>query len=112
MSEQYEKEELELETISMERAVVVGEALEWLEKTDQWKTLIEEELITNKALASVSLLGFPDTKAQGYRPDVMEDLVAISNFQYFLLMVKNFHKAAIDDTQAMIDEGVIEDSVL
>jgi len=77
------------------------DVLERLEKNPDFKEIILDGYMKEKALDSVSLLAEPSTKTQGRRPDVMEDLVAISNLQYFLFMIHQLGEGARQD---MLDE--------
>lgn len=64
------------------------QSLEKLESNKDFKKLILEGYLKDKALASVSLLARQDIKSNGKRPNVMEDLVAISTLQDYFEMVK------------------------
>ena len=66
--------------------------------------------VGQKALDSISLLAVDQIKKQGVRPDIMEDLVAISNLGEYFRMLKNFHAGAVQDLQAA--EGPDEESEL
>ena len=79
-----------------EHAVKMGKALSRLQDNKDFKTLILEGYLKDKALASVSLLAVPQIKASGQRADIMEDLVASSNLAYFLQMVENAYVEATD----------------
>jgi hypothetical protein len=70
------------------------DSLERLEKNEDFKKVIVNYYIKSKALDSVSLLAHPGIKKQGQRADVMEDLVAISNLQYALFMVRQLGEGA------------------
>jgi len=96
-----EKDQVELETVERDQWIKRVEALERLERNDDFKMLILEGYLRDKVLESVSLLGIPEIKKQGHRPDVMEDLIACSNLQYYLAMVKNLGSVAKEDR----DEG-------
>ena len=82
-----------LETIEVNHNVEMGEALTRLRQNPDFQRLILEGYLREKVLASVSLLGVPQIKDQGRRPEVMEDLVAASNLQYFFQQVDNFYEA-------------------
>ena len=64
------------------------EALERLEKNEDFKKVILEGYFKDKAINGVSLLASPQIKAQGKRADVMESLVAISHLQDYFLVIK------------------------
>ncbi len=93
MSNQQEQQVLETGE-SLEHALVMGEALDRLRKNPDFKTVITEGYLEGKVLASVSLLAVPQIKASNRRPNIMEDLVAASNLQYFLQMVDQAHEGA------------------
>lgn len=86
--------ETELETVDVSYWADQLDALERLQKNPDFKKIITDGYIKTKALDSVSLLAVPSIKTQGQRPDIMEDLVAISNLQYHFLMVKNLGEGA------------------
>lgn len=92
-----EPTELELETTSAIYEVDLLEALERLEKNPDFKKIIVDGYLKEKALESVSLLAHPAIKQRGQRPDVMEDLVAISNLKYYLFMIKQLGEGAKAD---------------
>lgn len=90
---------VELETADNQYWVDLYESLGRLYDNDDFKRVILNGYLKDKALESVSLLGVPALKRSGERPDVIEDLVAISNLQYFFQMVKNFGSAAKEDLE-------------
>lgn len=96
--------EVESETAELNHAIQLGEALERLENNEDFKFLILESYLEEKALSSVSLLSIPQIKAENKRGDVMEDLVAISNLKYYFRMVKAFHNSAKEDLTALNSE--------
>ena len=77
----------ELETVDVQYWVDMLESLERLEKSPDFKKVMLDGYIREKALDSVSLLANPAIKKRNERGDVMEDLVAISNLQYYLRMI-------------------------
>jgi len=101
-------EQLELETQEIAHWADLADAVERLEKNPDWKKVIEEGYMKQKALDSVSLLAVPDIKAGGKRTDVMEDLVAISNLQYHLMMIKQLGAGAKADL-AELEGPEVED---
>jgi hypothetical protein len=88
------QEQIELETIEINHHLEMGEALLRLEQNPDFKKVILDGYFREKALASVSLLAVPQIKQQGQRPDIMEDLVATSNLQYFFQTIHNFYQGA------------------
>ena len=77
----------DLETVEVQYWVDMLESLERLEKNPDFKKVMLDGYIREKALDSVSLLAKPAIKKRNERGDVMEDLVAISNLQYYLRMI-------------------------
>ena len=99
-----EKQEL----AGLEHAISMGEAWLRLQKNGDFKKIIMNGYLKEKVLASVSLLAVPQIKSQGQRPDVMEDLVASSNLQYFFKIIEHEYEGAInpilsDEEQAEFD---------
>ena len=102
--------EQELHTASIEQAehaVIMGEAWNRLQRNSDFKKVILKGYCEKKALASVSLLAVPQIKEKGHRPDVMEDLVAISNLQYYFKIIEHEYEGATtpilsDDEEAEI----------
>ena len=86
--------ETELETVDASFWADQLTALENLQKNPDFQKVILKGYIEVKALDSVSMLAIPAIKKEGQRPDVMEDLVAISNLQYHFLMIKNLGEGA------------------
>ena len=91
-----------------EHAVKMGQALKRLNSNEDFKTLILEGYLKDKALASVSLLAVPQIKAQGRRPDIMEDLVSASNLSYFLQMIEGAYVEATDPVLSDEEEGELD----
>jgi hypothetical protein len=89
-----EQEQNELLTASLEHAIVMGEAWLRLQKNGDFKKIITNGYLKEKALASVSLLGVPQIKDQGQRPNVFEDLISISNLQYFFRIIEAEYEGA------------------
>ena len=91
-----------------EHAIKMGKALKRLNDNEDFKTLIVDGYLKDKVAASVSLLAVPQIKAQGRRPDIMEDLVAASNLGYFLLMVESNYTDATDPVLSDEEEAANE----
>lgn len=91
------QEEQELETVENQYWVDQYEDLKFLLANKQFQNVILNGYIEKKALEGVSLLAVPAIKKSGDRPEVMEDLVAISNLQYHFKMIENFGSTAEDD---------------
>ncbi|CUU90637.1 hypothetical protein [Campylobacter hyointestinalis] len=67
--------------------IELHKALLRLESNPDFQKVILDGFLKQKALDSVSLLARPDVKKRGERSEIMEDLIAISNFSYYLDMV-------------------------
>ena len=111
-----EQEQIELETRSLEHAVVMGEAWKRLQRNSDFKKVILKGYLEQKALASVSLLAVPQIKEKGHRPDVMEDLVAISNLAYYFKIIEHEYEGATtpilsDDEEAEVARLELEQNV-
>jgi len=86
------EDQVELEMTDTEHHLLMGEALDRLRQNADFQKVIMEGYLREKALASVSMLAVPQIKQAGQRPDVMEDLVAASNLQYWFQTVDSFHE--------------------
>ena len=64
-------------------------ALERLKENKDFKHLILQGYFKDKAVNGVSLLAQPGIKQGGHRPDVMEELIAISHLEDFFITVEN-----------------------
>lgn len=86
----------ELEILEVDHHRVMGESLNRLRDNPDFKAVILDGYLRDKALASVSLLAVPAIKKAGERGDIMEDLVAASNLQYFFQTIDAFYEGATD----------------
>lgn len=86
----------ELMTTEQDHHLTMGEAFERLKQNEDFKMVIMGGYLGQSVEASVSLLAVPQIKAEGRRADIMEDLIAASNLQYFFKMVEGFYKGAKD----------------
>lgn len=77
----------ELESIDNSYWVELDKALKRLLKSEDFKKVILEGYLKEKALSGVSLLGRSDVKKRGERPDVIEELVSVANLQQYLFTV-------------------------
>jgi hypothetical protein len=93
-----------LETVDLDQDVVLGEAYARLQKNPDFKLLILDHVIKKRSRDLVTLLAHQATTAQGNRPKVMEDLVAISNLEYELGRIAHFYAVAIDDQIDPVDD--------
>lgn len=85
--------EEELLSINMDFAIEMGEALKRLSKNGDFKKIITNGYLRDKVMASVSLLAVPQILAEGRRGNIMEDITAASNLQFFLRMIENDYEA-------------------
>lgn len=97
--EQAQLKELELETIVTDHHISMGEDLNWLRNTPQFKRVVMEGYLRDKALDSVSMLADPNVIKNGERALIMEDLVASSNLAYFFMMVDNQYAGALNSVE-------------
>ena len=89
-----EKTEEQLMTASLDHALDMGEAWLRLQRNSDFKKIITNGFLKEKVLASVSLLGVPQIKDQNRRGDVIEDLVAASNLQYYFRVIEHEYEGA------------------
>lgn len=101
----------ELETVDVSYWADQLDALERLEKNPDFQKVITKGYVEQKSLDSVSMLAVPSVKSQGQRPDVMEDLVAISGFQYHLFMIKQLGEGARQELYDLDTEDIELDEV-
>jgi len=91
-----QNESVELETTEIEHYVDMGQALDRLRNNEDFNKVILDGYFKDKAADSVSLLSLPVIKKRGERGDIMEDLVAISNLQFFFMTIDQMHQAAVE----------------
>lgn len=99
---------LDLEVIEQEHHLIMGEALNRLRENPDFKQVIMDGYLTQKVLASVSLLGVPQISEQGKRPGVMEDLISASNLQFFFGQIDNFYEGAKNPILSDEEESALE----
>jgi uncharacterized protein YbgA (DUF1722 family) len=87
--------EVELEEISNQYWADLCECLKRLEKNEDFKAVIMEGYFKDRALDSVSLLATDYVKRSGTRPNVMENLVAISTLQNYFHTIKTLGEAPL-----------------
>jgi hypothetical protein len=109
-----EQEALKQHTEDLDHAIKMGEAWKRLQRNADFKTIITKGYLHEKVLASVSLLAVPQIKQSGQRPEVMEDLVASSNLQFFFKMIESAYEGATapiltDEEQAAFDQMQIDE---
>lgn len=88
------KDQIELETASLDHAISMGEAWLRLQRNADFKKVILNGYCKEKVLASVSLLAVPQIIDAGRRTYVMEDLVAASNLEYFFKIIEHEYEGA------------------
>lgn len=96
MSNQNDKNDIFERGEELDHHIVMGEALNRLRQNPDFKRVILDGYIKEKALASVSLLAVPQEIAAGRRPGIIEDLISGSNLTYFFAMVDQFYTGAKD----------------
>ena len=92
-------------TADMQYHIELASALERLEQNEDFKMLILEGYIKDEAVRCVGLLANDQIKRINARPDVMEDLIAISSLQDYFIKVKNYGDAASADLLELESEG-------
>ena len=81
--------------------VGLKQALERLETNADFQKVILEGYFKNHAINGVSRLASPYVKTNGYRPDVMEQLVAVSQLQHFFIDIKSMGTTEEDDEETV-----------
>ncbi len=81
-------------------------ALDRLRKNPDFQKVILNGYLRDKALGAVSVLGDPAIKKRGERADLMEELVSISNLQYFFMMIDNMGSTEQMHLEDELDEDV------
>lgn len=71
----------------------MAQALERLEKNEDFKRVILEGYFKDKAINGVSLLATDHVKRGGFRGDIMEQLVAISQLEDYFITIKGLGTA-------------------
>lgn len=93
--------EEELMTIENQYWVDMALALERLENgnphPDDFKKVITEGYFKDKAINGVSMLGTEHVRRAGVRPDIMEQLVAISHLQDYFFTIKSLGTTPDED---------------
>lgn len=82
---------------NQELAIKLYKAYEDLSKRDSFKTLIEEGFIKIFASNQVSLLNHPGTLANGTRAPLIDNLMAVSSLQNYLLTVEILGEKALNE---------------
>ena len=91
--------EQELETVDAIYWADMSDALARLEKNPDFQKVIKQGYLVDKALNGVSLLARDDVKKRGERPDVLEELVAVSALQDYFFTIFNLGAGAKQDLE-------------
>jgi len=89
-----EQDQIELETASLEHAIGMGEAWLRLQRNGDFKKVIMNGYLDEKVKASVSLLAVPQIKDSGRRPEIVEDIIAASNLQFYFKIIEHEYEGA------------------
>lgn len=84
--------------------VELAEALERLEKNDDFKKVILEGYFKDKAVMGVSLLANDQIKRANARTDLFESLIAVSQLQDHFLTIKSMGAITQQDLEDELDE--------
>ena len=95
MSNQTTTEALETQDVAYWADML--DSLENLQKNLDFQKVINKGYLQDKALNGVSLLARDDVKKRGERPDVMEELIAISALQDYLFTIYQLGAGARQD---------------
>jgi hypothetical protein len=96
MNNQLPTEVVDLETTDNTYWIEKKKSLDRLMANDDFKDVILEGYFKDKAINGVSLLATDYVKSTGQRPNIMEELVAISNLEDYFATISNLG-AIIDD---------------
>ena len=83
------------------------EALERLHKNEDFKKVILEGYFKDRAIDCTSLLASTHIIENGLRPQVMEDLVAISKLQDHFMTINNLGGISEEDEEDMDMDGEV-----
>lgn len=89
----------QLETVDNSYQVELYEALERLEQNEDFQKVIMDGYLSTKPLGLVSMLARHDVKQRGERPNVMEELIAVSTLGQYLFMIKQLGGSAKVDLE-------------
>jgi len=106
-----------VEKASSEEELIMIENQYWMEmaaalirlengnpKPDDFKRVIMDGYFKDKAINGVSMLGTEHVRRSGVRPDIMEQLVAISHLQDYFLTIKALGTAPEEDEEFESEE--------
>lgn len=89
----------QLETADTSYLVELREALERLEQNEDFQKVILNGYLSEKPLGLVSMLARHDVKQRGERPNVMEELIAVSTLGQYFFMIKQLGGSAKVDLE-------------
>jgi len=92
-----------------EEALALYEAVKRLNENEDFKLVIKEKYLKASVLDNVSLLAHPAIKKNGERPDVMEELVAKSNLNLFLINIEQTGEYLTNETAEEVDTPEIDE---
>ena len=92
-------ENVELETIERDALVQKYEALQRLKDNKDFKLVILDGYLKEKAVDGVSLLGTDYILDNNLRGKLMEELVSISRFEGYMRMIENLGAPALEDDE-------------
>jgi hypothetical protein len=79
-------------------------ALARLEENKDFQLVVEEAYFKDRAVNGVSMLANDNVKRNGFRGDIMEEMVAISHFRHFLLNIHSLGAPApLDDEEDALE---------
>lgn len=96
---------VELETADRTALINKYEALERLLENPDFKLVVLEGYIKEKAVDSVSLLATNYTRRHNLRGAIMEELVAISAFEEYMRMIQSLGARAEEEAEEAEEEA-------
>ena len=87
--------------------ISMQEALERLHNNEDFKKVILEGYFKDRAVNGVSMLASGHVVDNGLRPQVMEDLIAISRLQDYFLTINNLGSITEEDEENMDTDGEV-----
>ena len=93
-----------LETIEINSWIELDKSIDRLFENKDFQKVILDGYFKEKALGAVSCLSEPGFIERNQRGSLMEELVAISNLQYYFKMIRNFAASANQAKQEIEEE--------
>jgi hypothetical protein len=78
-------------------------ALERLEKNEDFKRVVLNGYFKDKAINGVSLLATDHVRRGGFRPEIMEVLVAISHLEDYFMTIKAIGGAPVESDEDEVE---------